>query len=360
MAVIDDRKAQFLAHAEHVRSELLQLNLSEADTRSYLIEPVLASLGYDHFANLRREVRIPETNESIDFELRVGDRPKALVEAKRIQTRITVKHAAQCVQYASLHGVRWCVITNGLVWALYDAHLTDVPLKDKRVAEVRIDGDADSTEEAWDVLLMLALDEAVASRALQTLLIERVVSDQLSSPDSPAIVALRRDIRRRFGETVSGDAIVEFIDSYRSGAGVSTSETTAEPASPQVPESVSPAAAPTAGDRVSVEPDRPPPSRRGKGAGRVTIRDLVDAGLLPPDAVIEALVQKVPHSARVRNGMIEWEGRQFATPSAASMAIHHAESWNGWVDWRYKGELLTDLRDRFRRQAPPDVDPPPA
>ena len=73
------------------------------------------------------------------------------------------------------------------------------------------------------------------------------------------------------------------------------------------------------------------------------IRDLVDAGLLPPDAVIEALVQKVPHSARVRNGMIEWEGRQFATPSAASMAIHHAESWNGWVDWRYKGELLTDL-----------------
>ncbi len=129
-----------------------------------------------------------------------------------------MKHAAQCVQYAAVHGVRWCVITNGLVWVLYDAHLIDVPLEDKRVAEVRIDGDADSTEEAWRVLLVLAHDEAVASRALRALLIERVVSDQLSSPGSSAITELRRDIRRRFGENVSGDAIVEFIDSYRSGA----------------------------------------------------------------------------------------------------------------------------------------------
>lgn len=357
MAVMDDRKAQFLAHAEHVRSDLLQHNFSEADTRSYLIEPVLAALGYDRFANLRREVRIPDTNESIDFELRVGGKPKALVEAKRVRTAITVKHAAQCVQYAAVHGVRWCVITNGLVWALYDAHLTDFSTEGKRVAEVRIDGDADTTEAAWDALLMLAHDEAVASRALQSLLIERVVLDQLSSPDSPAITALRRDIYRRFNERVSGEAIVEFIDSYRAGIDVSATETTSEPAPRHVPES---GALPSAGVGVPVEPDLPPTAGARKASGRVTIRDLVDAGFLPPDAVIEARVKKVPHFARLQDGMIEWEGRLFANPSAASKVIHRAETWNGWVDWRYRGERLADIRDRFLRQAPPGLDPPRA
>ncbi len=360
MAATDDPKAQFLTHAAYVaceRADFLQHDLSEADTRSYLIEPVLASLGYDNYTKLKREAHISATGESIDFELRVGGEPKAVVEAKRIRTTITAKHAAQCVQYAAVHGVRWCLVTNGLVWALYDAHLTDCSLEDKRVAEVRIDADAGSTEEAWQALLVLAYDEAVATRARQALLIERVVSDQLSSPDSSAITELRRDIHRRFKERVSGDAIVEFIDSYRSGTGATVPESRPEPASPQVAETD---ATPPAGEHASVEPDRPRPSGRGRGVGGVAIRDLVDAGLLPPDAVIETRVHGEPHFARLRDGMVEWQGRRFPKLSAASSAIRQGQRRNGWVDWRYKGERLADTRDRFLQQAPPRVDPPPA
>jgi len=55
----------------------------------------------------------------------------------------------------------------------------------------------------------------------------------------------------------------------------------------------------------------------------------------------------VPHLARVAQGRIELDGQVYDSPSAASMAIRKVESWNGWVDWKYNGEALSDLRRRL-------------
>ena len=76
--------------------------------------------------------------------------------------------------------------------------------------------------------------------------------------------------------------------------------------------------------------------------------DLIDSGLLPTDAVLEARVYGVSHFARVRNGSIEWEGALYDTPSGASIALRKTRSWNGWVDWHFKGTSLADLRNQLR------------
>ena len=166
------------AHAEKVQADYLSLRLSEADTRSYLIDPVLRLLGYEGVKHLRREMPVPATKEAIDYELLVDGKAHAIVEAKAIRHQIAAQDAAQAVQYASILGVRWCLITNGLHWALYDAH-ANIPLAEKRVAEVRLDGDPTAVAHAWTVLSLFSREAVASTSPLTSLLIERVLADEL-------------------------------------------------------------------------------------------------------------------------------------------------------------------------------------
>ena len=184
MDILED-PSPFFAHAARVRADFLGLTLSEADTRTHLIDPVVAMLGYTGLADVRREERIAATREAVDYVLLIDGQRHAIIEAKGVQHDITAGHAAQCVQYATVLGVRWCMITNGVIWALYDAHL-DGSLKDKHVATGRLDqDDVETTADAWHVICVLARDPAVADRARRSMLIESEIGAQLSEPDSP-------------------------------------------------------------------------------------------------------------------------------------------------------------------------------
>ena len=322
-----------------MQADYLSLRLSEADTRSYLIDPVLRLPGYEGVKHLRREMPVPATKEAIDYELLVDGKAHAIVEARAIRHQITAQDAAQAVQYASVLGVRWCLITNGLHWALYDAH-ANIPLAEKRVAEVRLDGDPTMVAHAWTVLSLFSRDAVASTSPLTSLLIERVLADELQAPDSKAVTELRRAVTRRFGERVAGGAVVDAIKRWRQrGAAQAASPVTGEVGKDEE-------TAPAPGPRK-----RPPQGdrrRRGEAGTRTRLADLIDAGLLPTDAVLEARVHGVSHFGRVRNGSIEWEGTLYDTPSGASMALRKTRSWNGWVDWYFKGTSLADLRNQLR------------
>ena len=214
MSSESEAEAAFWAHAEKVQADYLSLRLSEADTRSYLIDPVLRLLGYVGVKHLRREMPVPATREAIDYELLVDGKAHAIVEAKAIQHQITAQDAAQAVQYASVLGVRWCLITNGLHWALYDAH-ANIPLAEKRVADVRLDGDPAAVAHAWTVLSLFSREAVASTSPLTSLLVERVLVDELQAPDSKAVTELRRAVTRRFGERVAGGAVVDAIQRWR-------------------------------------------------------------------------------------------------------------------------------------------------
>jgi hypothetical protein len=252
-----DAYARFATHAEELQSKYSGLRLSEADTRSYLVEPVLRLIGYEGVEHLRREVAVPATKESLDYELLVSGEPTAIVEAKAIRQRPTDQHAAQCVQYASILGVRWCFITNGVEWLLYDAHAKG-PLADKRVAAIRLDGDDESLKRAWDVLSLFTRGALERSDPLAGLLVERVLIDELGDPTSATVNAVRKALRARFGERVNGSVIVAAAERLMLG----------EPKQPSQQ---------TPGD--TMERSEPPPRRRRAGSEpvgrkRVTLADL--------------------------------------------------------------------------------------
>ena len=177
-------RSEFEQHLSTIQQYIV-LGLSEADTRSHLIDPLLRILGFSDVSHLRREVMIPATKEFLDYELRVDDKPVMIVEAKAARHPLSERDAAQCVQYASVLGVRWCVITNGMTWVFYDAHATG-SLKDKWIAEVRLDGEELGVEQAWAVLSAFSRESLVKPNPITSLLVERVVADELTRPDSKA------------------------------------------------------------------------------------------------------------------------------------------------------------------------------
>ena len=180
-----DPETSFYEHAAKVH-EYRTSKLSESDTRAYLINPVLRLLGYWGIDYLRHEVFVPATKESLDYELVAEGKPHAIVEAKAVQHRIIDQHAAQCVQYASVLGIRWCFITNGIQWVLYDAHGKG-PLAEKKVAEVRLDGDEQPVKRAWDRLSLFRREAVGKPSSLASLLAERVLLDELGSTTSPVV-----------------------------------------------------------------------------------------------------------------------------------------------------------------------------
>jgi hypothetical protein len=300
---MEDTRDEFFSHAERIQP-LLSFDLSEADTRVRLIDPVLRMLGYVEVGDLRREVPIPSSREFIDYELRIDDRPIAIVEAKALRRSITDQDAAQCVQYASILGAPWCLITNGATWQLYYAYAIGA-LASKKVAQVSLDAGREMLIEAWRVLSLVAKDSLVGSNPLTKLLVERVVIDELSRHDSPTITALRRAVRERFREQVPARTLFEVVDRLLGG-------------------------------HVVDEPKPPtghkPVVKVGTTSGRTeSLSRLVEAGILPPDATIEGRFYGVSHVARIRDGQIELEGKLYGSPSAAASALIGGKAVNGWI-----------------------------
>ncbi len=133
-----------------------------------------------------------------------------IVEAKAARHSLSERDAARCVQYASVLGVRWCVITNGMTWIFYDSHVTG-SLNDKWIAEVPLDGDELGVDQAWAVLSVFSRESLVKPNPITNLLVERAVADELTRPDSKAVKGLLGSVKKRFGERMSGEAVLSAI-----------------------------------------------------------------------------------------------------------------------------------------------------
>ena len=94
--------------------------ISEAATKSLLIEPLVRAMGFEGLADIEWEYFVKASNEHIDYVLKVDGRPTIAVEAKPFGTELAEKHAAQLVQY---EGIEWCLLTNGRHLRIYNAGL---------------------------------------------------------------------------------------------------------------------------------------------------------------------------------------------------------------------------------------------
>lgn len=84
----------------------------------------------------------------------------------------------------------------------------------------------------------------------------------------------------------------------------------------------------------------------------ITLRDLIDDGLLPVGAVLVSTNATWPAEGVVTPvGGVTVQGNEYPSPSAAATAVKDGGAANGWDFWAVKGDTgsttLATLRSRF-------------
>jgi len=99
--------------------------MSEFDTISTLVEPLLEVLGWNtrdpDEVQRGYAIRVGGKTEYVDIALKVNDKPVMFIEAKSIDTDLRAHLAEQPIKYANMGGVNWCILTNGKEWRVYNA-----------------------------------------------------------------------------------------------------------------------------------------------------------------------------------------------------------------------------------------------
>ena len=133
-----------MLYVEKVLREEKYKDINEAQTIDLVVSPVLrVYMGWDREnpEQVLREWNGKVVNDRVDFALFKGEdeRPYVLMEVKRLRLRLDDKSIKQVLSYAYTEGVRWCILTNGVEWRLYDVYNTSKELGEKEVYRVDLD-----------------------------------------------------------------------------------------------------------------------------------------------------------------------------------------------------------------------------
>ena len=91
-------------------ADFIARDVNEADTRFLVTDFLCEALGYDKFADLTAE--FATKTEFADYGLRVDKQLTALIEVKRVTTKLVEKHLRQVELYGANSAVEWLVLTN--------------------------------------------------------------------------------------------------------------------------------------------------------------------------------------------------------------------------------------------------------
>jgi predicted type IV restriction endonuclease len=191
-------------------ADFIARDVNEADTRFLVTDFLCEALGYDKFADLTAEFAIK--GDFADYGLRVDKQLVALIEVKRVTTKLVEKHLRQVEQYGANEGLEWLMLTNGAQWQVY--HLeTALPLTVELVFEVDLLG-PETPAKKVDRLFAVTregmkhkvIDEVwKAKKATSPKAIARVLT-------SPAVVtAVRQELRRQTSYSATDAEVLGLI-----------------------------------------------------------------------------------------------------------------------------------------------------
>lgn len=187
-------------------------DVSEADTVTIVKEVLADVFGYDKFADLTGEFSIRGTY--CDLAIRIEGKVTKLIEIKAIGITLDDRHLKQAVDYGANHGVEWIILTNGIVWRLYEVIFAK-PI-DKRLLleldlssiDLRKDADLDTlyvfTKEGF------AKGAHLEARDRQQATSRYMIAALLLHNDN-LHAAIRRELRRVVEVLVDNDTILSVL-----------------------------------------------------------------------------------------------------------------------------------------------------
>ena len=287
-------------------------SLGEQNTKATLIDPVLEALG----CNVRdcdevyREYKPTSRDSPVDYALTILRKPRLFVEAKGLgETLSDRKWIAQVLGYATVAGVEWCVLSDGDEYRFYNA-TAPLDAEEKLFCRVRL-----TEDEAGDAAKTLTLisrsnmEENILDVLWIAHYVDRRVKVALQEMFSTVDKSLVRLIRQREPKLSPRD-IVESVRRLDIRVGSAT----------PLPGPPSPKAKPS--PRIAVarkQRERPPGPKNAKKHFGITLKDVIEAGLLfPPTKLFRKYKGRVLEATLLPDGSVEMGGRPFPSCSTAA------------------------------------------
>jgi predicted type IV restriction endonuclease len=191
-------------------ADFIARDVNEADTRFLVTDFLCEALGYDKFSDLTAE--FATKGEFADYGLRVDKQLVALIEVKRVTTKLVEKHLRQVEQYGANEAVEWLMLTNGANWQVYHLEAA-LPLTVELVFEVDLLGPEQPAKKV-DRLLAITrdgmkhkvIDEVwKAKRATSPKAIARVLTSEA------VVTAVRKELRRETDYAAADPEVLSLI-----------------------------------------------------------------------------------------------------------------------------------------------------
>jgi hypothetical protein len=191
-------------------ADFVARDVNEADTRFLITDFLCEALGYDKFSELTAEFAIK--GDFADYGLRIDKQLVALIEVKRVTTKLSPKHLRQVEDYGVREGVDWLILTNGAQWQVYHLSAT-VPIVVDLVIEIDLLGPDQPAKKAEGLYPITregmkhgVIDEVwKAKRATSPKAIAKVLI-------SPAVVtAVRKELRRETDYSATGEEVLGLV-----------------------------------------------------------------------------------------------------------------------------------------------------
>ena len=338
---------------EVIRKRIQQIRdrkelIGEQNTKAALIDPLLSALGWDlqEIDEVRREYRRKPQDNPVDYALFLNRSGCLLMEAKSLEKDLgDSKWVSQNLSYATVVGIKWCVLTNGDEYRIYNSH-AEVDVDEKLFRKVSI---ADSDPKLLiDTLALLSKDRMRGS------LLEEMWKAHF----------IDRKVRFAFESLLGEDdsALIRAI--CKNAKGVSPSEARSSlkrakitidfpvPKVPDQPASSSNARTP----RPAGCGDEAGKKARGtmSAMAEATLPNLIAAGFARVPLELERTYKGVRLTAAIQqNGIVTFGGESFESLSAAGAMARRSvigpdeppPATNGWTFWQFRDAKTGNLRD---------------
>jgi uncharacterized protein (DUF1810 family)/predicted type IV restriction endonuclease len=123
-AKLIDNVREIADRVRRYREQFRDRGMGEANTKASLIEPILEALGWNirDVDEVYREFRPNPKDNPVDYCLRLQRDTRLLIEAKGLGEDMRDRRwIAQTLGYATMAGAKWCVLTDGDEYLIYNA-----------------------------------------------------------------------------------------------------------------------------------------------------------------------------------------------------------------------------------------------
>jgi hypothetical protein len=324
--------------------------ITEEDTKSALINPVLIALGWKvgNLKEVSQEYRAG--GNPVDYALFASGKPKLLVEAKALRERLDDrKWANEFMVYACNAGVRWMVLTNGDEYRVYNA-CVDVPFEEKLVLSVRLSDGSPSAATALRVLSKHGISrlEGLWNDSFADGQVRKIIEGLLGSRPDATLLKLadvKKVIMKRVRDATPTLKRKDLLTSLRR-------------VGRRLDNYVEADLRPARQSRIREEAtDRSLAAKKAwetrrrttESSRRVSLLDLIKAGFLNPPLTLTWTYKGTELQAELLpDGQLNLDGRTYGSPSAAAGAARNTvtgciSNTDGWHSWRYRDEKTADL-----------------